>query len=792
MYAVTNPLKICRGVRICQHLHLMTQHQRDGIFPLLINERRRSDFFLCQSVSRPASRFFSLSRMSTDISQYIIPNDTGVCLLDCITAFEGLTPKERLYAHYIAQASWYGGLIVLVQTSPESPGIFILLQKIFRTQPISEVKSLAIKQGITEEEWQAIMIYCAAFYANSGNYKAFGDTKFIPNVPKDKFESLVLCCKAAVDDPKGIKALWDSVSDRMFSLVTRQKELGLGEKGTTTYYSSNCNLDDAKLAQEFIDSKDLSAYNTRLFKTEKNGQTCYEVRLASALTEGGSIEGCPEGILGTHQFTSSTSKSCSFTVTRGDYSKLMAKVAENLGKAKEHVANDLEKQMLTEYIKSFTTGSIPAHKDGSRHWIKNIGPIVETYIGFIESYRDPFGVRGEFEGFAAVVNKEMSKQFAELVNNAEHLLALLPWPAAYEKDKFLKPDFTSLDVLAFGGSGIPAGINIPNYDDIRQSEGFKNVSLGNVLIAAYQDTKVSFLDDEDTELFIKLKIPSFEVQVGLHELLGHGSGKLFIKGEDGKFNFDIDTVEHTETKDKITKWYNQNETWDSKFTTLASTYEECRAECVGIYLCLSADALRIFGHKEDTADDLIYINWLNMARAGLLALEFYSPDTGSWRQAHMNGRYVILRVMIEAGQGLITITKTTGDDGKEDIHLKLDRTKILPVGKPAIGNFLRKLQVYKSTGDVEAATAMYGHYSEVHDDEEPHFLSLRSVVLARKTPRKMMVQHNTTVEGPTVKLQSYESSADGLVQSFIDRFPTSEVDDILKELMEKDQQFFTT
>jgi len=55
--------------------------------------------------------------------------------------------------------------------------------------------------------------------------------------------------------------------------------------------------------------------------------------------------------------------------------------------------------------------------------------------------------------------------------------------------------------------------------------------------------------------------------------------------------------------------------------------------------------------------------------------------------------------------------------------------------------------VYKSTGDVEAATTMYGHYSAVHDNEEPHFLSLRSIVLARKQPRKMMVQHNTTVEG---------------------------------------------
>lgn len=62
-------------------------------------------------------RSFHSSTMSADLSLFTYPNDTPFVELDCTEAFNGLTKNEKLYAHYLSQASWYGGLIVYVQVS---------------------------------------------------------------------------------------------------------------------------------------------------------------------------------------------------------------------------------------------------------------------------------------------------------------------------------------------------------------------------------------------------------------------------------------------------------------------------------------------------------------------------------------------------------------------------------------------------------------------------------------------------------------------------------------------------
>ena len=52
-----------------------------------------------------------------------------------------------------------------------------------------------------------------------------------------------------------------------------------------------------------------------------------------------------------------------------------------------------------------------------------------------------------------MVNKERTKAFGKLVDSAPTMVPKLPWNRDFEKDKFVAPDFTSLEVLSFASSG---------------------------------------------------------------------------------------------------------------------------------------------------------------------------------------------------------------------------------------------------------------------------------------------------------------------------------------------------
>jgi dipeptidyl-peptidase III len=358
------------------------------------------------------------------------------------------------------------------------------------------------------------------------------------------------------------------------------------------------------------------------------------------------------------------------------------------------------------------------------------------------------------------------------------LIKKLPWSSDFEKDTFTKPDFTNLDIVAFACSGTPIGINIPNYDDIRQTEGFKNVNLGNVYPRP-SAANIKFVRDSDKELMVKYGNDSLTLLVAIHELLGHGTGKLFTKNaETGELNYDPN-IKNPFNGEAITTAYLSTETWSQKFGKLHSGYEECRADSVALHLAHFDEPFEIFfpDRKEDW-DNIYYMVWFEMLYQALKGLQFYDPVKNIWGQAHIWASWAIFEAIRQADPDLIKITFDKTEEGNDTFWLDVDRARLRTVGFKALSDFLHKLHVYKSIGDYDAAEKFFDSYSQVNEE----LMRVREIVLANKVPRRIELQPNIVLDSEgNPQYKGYSEDFQGVIQSFCERFTTKEIADTHEE-----------
>jgi len=604
------------------------------------------------------------------------------------------------------------------------------------------LKERALQIGFSEEDLNFLKAYACGVYTNFGNYWGFGSNKLVPQLTKEKFDDLV----RRIGTPR-MKIIWTRIGNLVYDRNPPLNNLEFPDRGgVSSYYSYNVTSSDAELVKRFlisINQVDLH-WNSRLWKVDD----VLDVKIAS--NKGQWIP-----ILGDYEFEGQKIR-----ISNGDFHIFTQRIISHLSNALPYSANEHQERMIVDYIKHFSTGDIKDHKNSQRHWIKDKGPVVETNIGFIENYVDPMNIRSDFEGFVSIVDKIVSAKYSTLVSKAADIIPKLPWGKTFEKDQFTKPDFTSLTVLAFPGSLLPIGINIPNYDDIRQDEGFKNVNLGNAYPKINLKT-LQFVSQEDAQMIEDLFHTAGELAVALHELLGHGSGKLLSRNASGQFNFDTEAI-NPATGEKIDCWYEGDETWSSKFGSISNPYEECRAETVAVYLSCFNESYEAFGITEDIERSRNMI-WLNMALGGLKGLVLYNSEAGKWGQAHSWARYVIFRVMQEV-EGLVQIEFTEDNQ----FILRMDYSKIPAEGFNAISRFLTKLSCFKSTGDIKRGTELFNHYSQMDDT----ILRVRQIVISNMKPRKANVQCHLAFTGSSPELINFEESMDGIIRSFQERFPT--------------------
>jgi dipeptidyl-peptidase-3 len=119
--------------------------------------------------------------------------------------------------------------------------------------------------------------------------------------------------------------------------------------------------------------------------------------------------------------------------------------------------------------------------------------------------------------------------------------------------------------------------------------------------------------------------------------------------------------------------------------------------------------------------------------------------------------------MLSAGPSFITLHSTLPDHS--DLEIRLNRDEIKSLGVPAVGKYLQKLHIYKTTADFEEGNKLYEEMTSVGEDMAKY----REIVMKKKLPRKQFVMANTVLENGDVKLKEYEATPEGIIKSYAER-----------------------
>ncbi|RHZ46900.1 dipeptidyl peptidase III [Aspergillus thermomutatus] len=625
-------------------------------------------------------------------------------------------------------------------------------------------EQLARRAQVDMMEVENFLNYAAVFLSNIGNYFGSGDQKFHPDTSLDDLEKLANCAPTTAQ-------IFPKIRDALFRPLPNS--LGVpSDTSQSTYYLGDGtleNMEEVSTISKLMEKSKIFPENTRLRKsvTTEGGTTLqtYDILQGSVEEDEATLQE-PD-----NQFSNSTK----IRLVRGDHKDELKKINQSLKQAMKYTANCKQQKLLAGIAESFSSGDLNSYREAQRVWVKDKAPKVETVFGFVEPYRDPLGIRAEFEGIVGISDSEGTKVLGKLAEIASDIIPQLPWAQGYEenngkgpfeKELFDIPDFASVQILAYCSSLVFPGINLPNYNDIRQEDGFKNIIFANRMIAESKRARgIHMISESDRQVFQEHRFTAYYIWVVLHEILGHGTGKLLQEDSQGHFNFDREQPPLNPLSRKpIDSWFGPGETWTGVFADLATTVDECRAELVGAYLIDVPEILELFGCTLDSEikpADVVYNLYQQLGVDGLRALENYNPSTNKWGQAHSRAHFGMLQHMLRDSNGLYEIIH---DKESQNLTLQVNRSR-LPEGKASLGRMLLRLHIYRCTADIRSCREFYEDLTMVSEEA----LGWREVILMKKDPPLAFCHANTFLEGSSVILKEYEPTVRGLIQSWAER-----------------------
>ena len=599
--------------------------------------------------------------------------DIAVVALDA-KEFGQLTRERRLLAYWLSQAGNAGDAIAYDQSYRHNLAIVRLLRAIL-THP----------QAVPPPVLPRLREYARLVYLHHGLHDDATGRKLPAPFSPSELRSAALAAQASGADfglQKGasldrfLRELEGPLFDPAIDALRTNKA---PPSGQDPLLASAVNFYQGVSLKDLLDFREHYPLNSRLIK--EGGRLVEEVYRSGH--PAGSRQG---GARGDAQ------------APPGLYADRLSRVNAALEQAMRF-ASGAQLQSLRELHAFFRSGDPERFRTSQREWLKEAQP-VDFILGFIESYADPRGQKGLWEGFVGIEDVPRSAALKKLAEAAQAFEDAQPWPAEYKRQGIAVPAAASLVVVAGSGDDRPqafTGVNLPNENAEREKYGSKSFLLPGYDEAMAQVRALRIarelappgLADE----MARCRPQHRFTLIALHEIVGHGSGRVSQKLADA----------HLEPSALLKENYN--------------TLEEARADLVALFhgmdpkvvqLGLMPDASCQASYPQFVADE-----WLaslaevpqgdrveeDHLRAGLL-LRWWFADKGAIEEKSIAGkRYLVAADAAKwraAAGGLLALLqdlKARGDYAQVKSLVDAHATRLDPARRDEVISRIRALGV---------------------------------------------------------------------------------------------------
>jgi dipeptidyl-peptidase-3 len=591
--------------------------------------------------------------------------DTGFIRVEA-GSFTALTAKQQELAYWLYQASIAIDPIVYGQFSR-----FGLRQKRLLEEIAAHLETDAVGPGVKAK----IVQFTKLFWANRGNHNDITSQKFLPDFKFDELKQAAIASQKSgafatsyadlgpLTTPAQLSAELEALRASLFDPNFEPRVTAKSPSGGQDIIqaSSNTFYQGVTLA----DLKDFRGHyplNSRVVKN-KDGTLHEEVYRA----------GTPDG-----------------KIPPGLYATYLKRSNEYLAKAQQ-VADPAQARVIGDLIRYYQTGEFKDWLQFGTDWVKN-DATVDFANGFIEVYRDANGTKASSQSFVSITDKAITATMAKLAENASYFEEKAPWDPKYKKESFTPPVVKAIETLIETGDFgvITIGDNLPNENEIHEKYGTKNflfTSSTRALRRAQGRQHEFAATPEIAERQDKYGEQAGDLLTAMHEVIGHGSGKLSERVRGGA---------------------------EAHLKEYFSTLEEGRADLMGLWNAWDPK-LKELGLVSDQ-DEVAKAMYDTAAVAPLAQLRG-NPTGDTLEEDHQRDRQLVVNFIRDKVPGAI---EQLDRGGKTYIQVT-DYQKM----RQGVGMLLAELMRIKAEGDYQAIKILVEKYG-VHFDPK-----LRDQIVAR-------------------------------------------------------------